>query len=711
MKNRIIKIFRFIGIICTLIFPGAFATYAQVDAEQVTRIGRNVLAMDDYLLSIQYFNLAIKAKPYLSDPYYYRAVAKLMLDDFKGAEEDCSLAIDRNKFRYEAYRVRGFARLRLGQDSAAVEDFDIGLKYIPNDRYFLFYKALAQSDAKEYQEADSTFRTLMRHHPKFEDGLAAYSRMLLSKGDTTAAYESAENALRVSNNLLYPYLVKADIEQSRHQWKEAAASLSEALRLEPRETSLYINRAFMRYNDDDLFGAMADYNYAIDLEPDNRAAIYNRALLRMQVLDLTNALNDFTTILSWDPDNFPARYNRVMINIEFDNYNAAISDLRYILRKYPRFYQGYYTLAEIYRRLGNERLFFENFHKANDIATRYVTNPGKYQLDRPSIEPGSSISVDKSDMSSSLSPDETQVDLASQLNKLITINNDSDMSEEQTPGKKSKIHGKVQDIELRAEPQPLYAFTFTDTKSELRPASNFFRELDRLNTSGGTASAIYLSNDPGSQSDASQLQTLFDLTAALEDKVHKGQMQPADYLTLGVAETLLKNYEAALADLDKAVASNPLFAAPLFQRAYTSLIAAEASSRISDSFDDSNMPGQAKPSTPTASTSQSDRMLAEAERTAKYRKAIDDLDAALRIDPQLAYAWYNKGCIYYALHNYTDALQCYNEAIRINPDFGNAWYNRALTYMQLGNREEAAKGLSKAGELGVVPAYNALKRL
>lgn len=104
-------------------------------------------------------------------------------------------------------------------------------------------------------------------------------------------------------------------------------------------------------------------------------------------------------------------------------------------------------------------------------------------------------------------------------------------------------------------------------------------------------------------------------------------------------------------------------------------------------------------------------MLEEAERTAKYRTAINDLDAALRIDPQLAYAWYNKGCIYYALHNYTDALQCYNEAIRINPDFGNAWYNRALTYMHLGNREEAAVGLSKAGELGVVPAYNALKRL
>ena len=48
---------------------------AQVDAEQVLAIGRNVLSMDDYMLSIQYFNQAIKAKPYLADPYFFRALA------------------------------------------------------------------------------------------------------------------------------------------------------------------------------------------------------------------------------------------------------------------------------------------------------------------------------------------------------------------------------------------------------------------------------------------------------------------------------------------------------------------------------------------------------------------------------------------------------------------------------------------------------------
>lgn len=71
---------------------------AQVNAEQVMNIGRNVLSMDDFMLAIQYFNQAIKAKPYLAEPYYLRAVAKLNLEDYHGAEHDCSLALERNKF-------------------------------------------------------------------------------------------------------------------------------------------------------------------------------------------------------------------------------------------------------------------------------------------------------------------------------------------------------------------------------------------------------------------------------------------------------------------------------------------------------------------------------------------------------------------------------------------------------------------------------------
>ena len=53
---------------------------AQIDTDRMSIIGRNALYFEDYILAIQYFNQIIKAKPYLSEPYYYRAIGKYSLD-------------------------------------------------------------------------------------------------------------------------------------------------------------------------------------------------------------------------------------------------------------------------------------------------------------------------------------------------------------------------------------------------------------------------------------------------------------------------------------------------------------------------------------------------------------------------------------------------------------------------------------------------------
>ena len=86
--------------------------YAQINTERVMTIARNALYFEDYVLSIQYFNQVINAKPYLYEPYFFRALAKINLDDFQGAEMDCDLAIQRNPFVVGAYQIRGLARIR-----------------------------------------------------------------------------------------------------------------------------------------------------------------------------------------------------------------------------------------------------------------------------------------------------------------------------------------------------------------------------------------------------------------------------------------------------------------------------------------------------------------------------------------------------------------------------------------------------------------------
>ena len=86
-------------------------------------IARNALYFEDYVLSIQYFNQVINAKPYLYEPYFFRGLAKINLDDYQGAESDCDAAIQRNPFVVGAYQIRGLARIRQNKFDEAIEDY------------------------------------------------------------------------------------------------------------------------------------------------------------------------------------------------------------------------------------------------------------------------------------------------------------------------------------------------------------------------------------------------------------------------------------------------------------------------------------------------------------------------------------------------------------------------------------------------------------
>ena len=90
---------------------------------------------------------------------------------------------------------------------------------------------------------------------------------------------------------------------------------------------------------------------------------------------------------------------------------------------------------------------------------------------------------------------------------------------------------------------------------------------------------------------------------------------------------------------------------------------------------------------------------------------ISDYDKAVELSPRMAFAHYNKGNVLAEMGDYTSALRAYNKAIELKPDLGEAYYNRGYVYFQLGNRDKGVENLSKAGELGVVPSYNLIKRM
>lgn len=675
---------RYAGII--LIFILSFTTgrnflHAQTNAEQVMMIGRNVMSMEDYMLAIQYFNQAIKARPHLADPYFYRALAKLNLDDYAGAEEDCNLAIERNPFKPETYKLRGFIRQTAGNDSLAIEDYNKGLLYNPTDKYFLFYKAIALTELKKFDEAGSVFETLLRQNPDFEEAFTALSLLNLEKGDTVAAIDNLNRALQISKTQVNPYLMLAEINWKQKNWEKAGEALDNAIRLKPESASLYVNRAFVRYNDDDFSGAMDDYNYAIQLEPDNSAAIFNRGLLRYEVKDLERSKDDFGRVLELDPDNFHALYNLGLVNLELGENRQALANFKKITEKYPRFYPVYYAMAEAERDMGNMRDAIRYARYGDNLVEKYVQNPEVNKLDRPTIAAAESYDR-KTD-----NKDESEEEVMEKFNRLVTVS----VHPSESLSFSEQIKGKVQDRDVNIEELPLFNISFASDDISLKSTSNYFRELDDLNRAQLINDKFYVSNHKDSKEYQEMLPTLFEKADILRKKVSDSGSsgRPVDYLALGVALTMLHNYQDAIHALDNALAIDPGFSAALMQRGYARFEEAESERKGLTSGD------------------ALDQRLYES----LLQESMADFDSAVAGNPRLIYAYFNKGNIYYLTGDARNAINEYRRAIAVNPEFGEAYFNLGLALLKTGDKESAFENLSKAGELGIIQSYNLLKRM
>ena len=83
-----------------------------------------------------------------------------------------------------------------------------------------------------------------------------------------------------------------------------------------------------------------------------------------------------------------------------------------------------------------------------------------------------------------------------------------------------------------------------------------------------------------------------------------------------------------------------------------------------------------------------------------HENAIEAFDAAIRLDPQYALAYYNRGWTYIKMGQYEEAIQDFDEAIRLGPQYADLYNNRGIAYELLGKQELADRDYAKAKELG-----------
>ncbi len=637
-----------------LLLTVALRAAAQINTDHVMMMGRNALYYDDYVLSIQRFNMVISAKPFLAEPYYFRALAKFYLEDYTGAEQDLTKAVERNPYTESFYELRGLCRVNLERYDIAEQDYRKATALNPMNVSCWHNMALCQLEQKAYGRADSSLNLMLRQWPKRVENYLLKTQISFAEKDTTQALEQIRQALDIDEFNGQAWSMRAMVSANRGRYKEAEEELSKAIVQLPRNADLFINRALARYHQENLRGAMSDYDTALEIEPGNYLGHFNRGLLRAQVAEDNRAIEDFNFVLEQEPTNTIALYNRALLLDRTGDYKGALRDISTVLKDYPEFWAGYTTRAAIRRKVGDvygaERDEFA-VTKAN-IEKR----TGQYRPKQRATRKKEDVDPSKYDR---LVVEDTQ-------------------AEQQYV---SDYRGRVQERTAALQPLPPYVLSYYIKGSAVGHYVAYHATIDLLNKR--LPSVARLTNNPAGVT-AENLDIHFGNIRVLTSRIQRKRNLTDSYVQRAMEYYHVRDFQAAVADLDSAIHQVQDDGMFYFMRAQCLYAQVMANSQNAD----------AKPD-------------AQKMQTTLVKR---DLDRVIELLPDMAYAHYDLGNVLLYEGNYAQAAMAYTRALELEPRFPDAYYNRGVCYLQMGQRERGIADLSQAGEYGLYSAYSLIKQ-
>ena len=681
-------------IIAALIMISSLSATAQVNTDRVMMIGKNALYFEDYVLAIQYFNQVITAKPYLADPYYFRAMAKFMLDDFKGAEEDASDCLLRNPYYTAAYQLRGAARQNQEKYDLAATDYQRSLEFFPEDRITLVNMGIVNIEMEQHEVAEKFFDVLLRRFPDYTPGYLTRAQMYLELNDTTNAMADLNKAIEIDPYTAQSFSARGLLYFQQKDYNKALADLDEAIRLDPYFNGNYINRGLVKYNLNDLRGAMADYDRVIEMDENNLIARFNRGLLRAQVADNNRAIRDFDKVIELEPENTIAYLNRAVLKNEIGNKAGALDDLNVVLRAHPEYFTGYYMRSQLKRDLNDLRGAENDYMLARteESRARKVATENPEPFKRAGEEGESKDTREETDQN------------IDKFNLLVVAGDESSQKSKY----QRQSRGKVQNMNAPVELEPRFVLTYYESEYEVRRPVYFSETMERANNEFDLSWILKVTTLEAPLNEL-QIQTHFRSIDNYSRRLEGEPDNTALYFGRGMDFMLVQDYENALKDINRVLELNPDMLVAHFARAvvrskqleYDRLqeepLMMDKGSGI-DLPELSNIPGKLK--LPEIST-----------KTIEYEEILKEYEEIIRLNPEFIYAYYNREEIFSLEKDYRAAIADYTKAIELEPQFAEAYFNRGISRLSIGESASGLDDLRKAGELGIVQSYSIIKRM
>lgn len=631
---------------------------AQVNYRHFILAGRIDLSEERFFESISNFNTAIRYDSDNFEAYFLRGVAKFNLNDYQGALYDFSKTLEIHPLYVRAWHYRGITHDRMSNYFDARADFKRALEIDPYSADLHIASGATSMHLNAFEAAVKSYDMALLINPKL-------SNAYLNRGIAKRFLERPEEALEDLDKAVYhdyfsteAWLRRGMVKLELEKFDAAMKDFNQALELDAQNPLVYFQRAIAFLQTGDTLAALHDYEKVNQLDKRNALTYYNRALLHSMRDEFDVALPLYDMVTAINPENVYAWFNRGITYFQLEEYEEASDDFTRAIKLFPDFAGAWINRSVARNKLNDDKGSRADYEQAMAIIKALNNEEGN--------------------------PDSLYARYADStyFDKIFALQSDFVNGE----ARKSRLQFQEVDIApygaislmpttdkpLRGQKLPYFTYSelfVSQFNSENDKAFNFFL------TTKPADYFIAAAEKPG---------TVSTIATAFAE---------------GLDQQIKGNYSNAIEAYSEII-SHPDWGT--YAALNLSVVLAGKAELLlaTESYDNAIM----------ITRNKSTQKPVIEEKVADYSQARSVLQQLLKGDSENAFAWYNLGNIHLQTQDFHPAIDAYSEAIKYEPTLAEAYYNRALTLLFLGENELACSDLSRAGELGLSESYAVIKR-
>jgi tetratricopeptide (TPR) repeat protein len=232
-----------------------------VMAEDVARRKRRnrtiIVAAVIALVFAGWFSYRRMVDPIAAQQAYTDGVRLYRANRYEQAVLNFTRAVDLKPDHVESYRMRGRAYALLGQPDAAIADFTKASALLPTDGSLLVERGFVYFERKDLTHAMADSTSALQRDEKLARAYNLRATIERSTGETRDAIEDFSRAVALDPNL-DNYFQRAATYQLINDHQHALADFNEALNISPGESHTHFARAQSRAALGDYQGAKED---------------------------------------------------------------------------------------------------------------------------------------------------------------------------------------------------------------------------------------------------------------------------------------------------------------------------------------------------------------------------------------------------------------------------------------------------------------------